>query len=453
MRFGTGSAGSRRWFGMTEMAVSPLVASERARKGPRSFDGAVLLSGATVASGVLAYAYHVLAARVLGPESYGLVAVLWAALFLLVVVLFRPLEQTTSRALADRLARGQEVRSVLRAMLRIYLVLALAIGVVGALGWGLIGDRLFLGDSFYTGSLVVGLAAYGVAYVARGVFAGAGWFNGYALLLVSDGAVRVVVVVPLLLVASRDLAAAAMVAAAAGSVLLPVLVGRRVLGPLVAKGVSSGEGSPFHVGAAVAFAWPAAVIAVADQVLVNGGPLLVMLGGGANVGKIAGLVFAATMLVRIPVFVFQGLATSMLPNLTRLHATAEGARFRRAVWRAAAGLAGVAAVIVVTAATIGPAALQAVYGSEYTSGRLELALLGVGVGCYLATSTFSQALLALDCGRVAALGWMASAVVFLGVYAVVPGEALFRVSTAFAVGTAAAVPLLGLALTRRGRQG
>jgi O-antigen/teichoic acid export membrane protein len=443
----TGSAGIRRWFGVTEMAVNPPVAAERALRAPRSFDGAVLLSGATVASGIFAYAYHVLAARVLGPEAYGLVAVLWAALFLLVVVLFRPLEQTTSRALADRLARGHEVRSVLRAMFWIYLVLAVAIGIVGALGWGLIGDRLFLGDSFYTAALVVGLAAYGVAYVARGVFAGARWFNGYALLLVSDGAVRVAVVVPLLFVASRDLAAAAMVAAAVGSVALPVLVGRRVLAPLVRRG----EGSPFHVGAAVAFAWPAAVIAVADQVLVNGGPLLVMLGGGANVGKIAGLVFAATMLVRIPVFVFQGIATSMLPNLTRLHATAERALFRRAVLRAAGGLAGVAAVIAVTAAAIGPEALQVVYGSDYTAGRLELALLGVGVGCYLATSTFSQALLALDRGRTAALGWVVSAVVFLGAYAVIPGEALFRVSTAFALGTAVAVPLLGYALLHRRR--
>jgi O-antigen/teichoic acid export membrane protein len=429
------------------MAVNPPVAAERARRAPRTFDGAVLLSGATVASGILAYAYHVLAARVLGPEAYGLVAVLWAALFLLVVVLFRPLEQTTSRALADRLARGHEVRSVLRAMFWIYLVLAVAIGIVGAIGWGLIGDRLFLGDSSYTAALVVGLAAYGVAYVLRGVCAGAGWFNGYALLLVSDGAVRVLFVVPLLFVASRDLAAAAMVAAAVGSVALPVLIGRRVLGPLVHRG----EGSPFHVGAAVAFAWPAAVIAVADQVLVNGGPLLVMLGGGANVGKVAGLVFAATMLVRIPVFVFQGIATSMLPNLTRLHATAERALFRRAVLRAAGGLAGVALVIVVTAAAIGPEALQAVYGSEYTAGRLELALLGVGVGCYLATSTFSQALLALDCGRIAALGWVISALVFLVAYALIPGEALFRVSTAFALGTAVAVPLLGYALVHRRR--
>ena len=281
----------------------------------------------------------------------------------------------------------------------------------------------------------------------RGVFAGAGWFNGYALLLVSDGAVRVAVVVPLLFVASRDLAAAAMVAAAVGSVALPVLVGRRVLRPLVNRG----EGSPFHVGAAVAFAWPAAVIAIADQVLVNGGPLLVMLGGGENVGKVAGLVFAATMLVRIPVFVFQGLATSMLPNLTRMHATAERARFRRAVLRAAGGLAGVALVIAVTAAAIGPEALQAVYGSDYTAGRLELALLGVGVGFYLATSTFSQALLALDSGRIAALGWIVSAAVFLVAYALISGEALFRVSTAFALGTAVAVPLLGYALIHRRR--
>jgi O-antigen/teichoic acid export membrane protein len=440
-------AGARWWREVTEIAVTPPVAAERPLKRARTFDGALLLSGATVASGVLAYAYHVLAARVLGPEAYGLVAVLWAALFLLVVVLFRPVEQTTSRAFADRLARGQEVRSVLRAMLRIYLTIALAIGIAGALGWGVVRDRLFLGDGFYVWALLLALAAYGLAYILRGVCAGAGWFGGYALLLTTDGAVRVAVVLPLLVVGSRDLAAAAMVAAAAGSVVLPVWVGRRVLRPLARRG----EGASFHVGAAVAFAWPAAVIAIADQVLVNGGPLLVMLGGGEDVGKVAGLVFAATMLVRVPVFVFQGLATSLLPNLTRLHATAERARFRRAVLRVVGALAVCAAVIVLAAAVVGPEAMELVYGSEYQAGRLELALLGIGVGCYLATSTFSQALLALDCGRIAALGWIVSSAVFLVAYAVAPGEPLFRVAVAFAVGTAVAVPLLGLALVHRGR--
>ncbi len=154
------------------MAVAHSVASER--KAPRTFDGAALLSGATLASGVFAYAYHVLAARILGPEAYGLVAVLWAALFLLVVVLFRPLEQTTSRAIADRLARGHEVRSVLRAMFRIYLVVAVAVGVAGAAGWSLVADKLFLGDGFFVGALLVALAAYGVAYLLRGLCAGLG---------------------------------------------------------------------------------------------------------------------------------------------------------------------------------------------------------------------------------------------------------------------------------------
>lgn len=441
----SGFTGEDRLRAMTDMTVEAVASSDRVRAKPRTFDGAALLSGATLASGVLAYAYHVLAARLLGPEAYGLVAVLWAALFLLVVVLFRPLEQTTSRALAHRLARGQEVRSVLRAMLRIYLAVAAVVTVAGALGWGTIADELFLGDGFFVGALLTGLAAYGVAYVLRGVCAGLGWFNGYGLLLVTDGAARIAVVVPLAFVASRDLAAAAMVAAAVASVVLPVAVGRRVLGSLA----RSGDGTPFRVGAAVAFAWPAAVIAIGDQIVVNGGPLLVMLGGGEDVGKVAGLVFAATMLVRIPVFIFQGLATSLLPNLTRLHAAAEQAFFRRAVLRATAGLAGCAALIVLAVSLVGPQAMQLVYGEEYVTGRLELALLGVGVGCYLATSTFSQALLALDRGRLAAAGWAVSSLVFLAAYVVAPGGALMRVAIAFAVGTATAVPLLGLGLARR----
>lgn len=433
---------------MSDVAVAPAGVEPR-RPAARTFDGAGLLSGATVASGVLAYAYHVLAARTLGPDAYGLVAVLWAALFLLVVVLFRPAEQTTSRAIADRLARGLGARSVLRAVAIVYGGVAVALLVGAAVAWPLLRDRLFLGDSFFAASLVAALLAYGFAYVLRGVCAGVGWFGGYALLLVTDGVVRVLVCVPLLLVASRDLAAAAMVAAAVASVVVPVAVGRRALATTVRD---RGDGESFRCGAVVAFAWPAAVIAVADQVLVNGGPVLVMLGGGAGVSSTAAVVFAATMLVRIPVFVFQGLATSLLPNLTRLHAGGDAEALRRAALRAAGALAGCAAVIVAAAAAAGPEAMQLVYGPEYGAGRLELALLAVGVGCYLAIATFSQALLALDAGRAAAACWCACAVTFVAVYAVSGGGALFRVAVAFAAGTAVGVPLLARALGRR-RQG
>lgn len=433
---------------MSEVAASPALAAARTRGRTRTLDGAWLLSGATVASGVLAYAYHVLAARSLGPEGYGLVAVLWAALFLAVVVLFRPLEQTTSRAFADRLARGEEVRTVLRAVALMYVGLSILILAAGAAAWSVLRDRLFLGDSLFVGALLIGTVVYGAAYVLRGVCGGSRWFRGYALLLVADGGVRLAVAAPLVFVASRDLAAAAAAAAAVGGLVLPVVVGRRLLRGVLARQ----SGQRFRSRTAVAFALPATVIAAADQVLVNGGPLLVMLGGGPDASKVAGVVFAATMLVRVPVFVFQGLATSLLSNLTSLHAAAETALFRRAVVQASTGLAACTAVLVVGAAALGPEAMQLVYGPEYIVGRLELALLGVGVGCYMATATFSQALLALDSGRLAAAGWVASAIAFLVLYAALSGDALMRVAVAFALATAAAVVLLALSLARRVRR-
>jgi rhodanese-related sulfurtransferase len=72
------------------------------------------MSIGTLASGVLAYAFNVLAARALGPAAYSAVGALWGGMFLLAVLLFRPIEQTISRAVADKIARGEDGRGVLR---------------------------------------------------------------------------------------------------------------------------------------------------------------------------------------------------------------------------------------------------------------------------------------------------------------------------------------------------
>ncbi len=184
------------------------------------------------------------------------------------------------------------------------------------------------------------------------------------------------------------------------------------------------------------FAAPASVIAASDQLLVNGGSLLVMVEGGPHASRTAGIVFAATMLVRVPVYVFQGLAASLLPNLTHLNVVADARRFRRAVAQATGTLLLVGAAIVAAAALFGPQSMGLLYGSGFDAGRSELVLLGAGVGFYLAASTLSQALLALDAGGRAAICWTIAAVLFVGLYWAVPGEALMRIAVAFAVATA-----------------
>ena len=97
---------------MTLATVACGRGAPRPQRRGAALGGAWLLPAATIVSGVLTYAFHIVAARNLGPAAYGQIAVLWGAMFLIAIVLFRPVEQTTSRAVADRLARGEEVRWV-----------------------------------------------------------------------------------------------------------------------------------------------------------------------------------------------------------------------------------------------------------------------------------------------------------------------------------------------------
>jgi O-antigen/teichoic acid export membrane protein len=411
--------------------------------------GAWVVSGSMLASGLLIYVFHVLAARSLGAVAYGQIAVLWAAMFVVVIVLFRPLEQTTARALADRHARGEEVRTVVRAVAALCCAMLVALTAGYLLRWGAIGDRLFLGDDTMTTLLLAGIVAYAIAYVSRGIVTGARWFGGYGLGLMADAVARIAIAAPLVYVASKSAAAAAVTLAGLVGALVPLYVGRGRLRAFLGGG---GASARFELRSALAFAAPASVIAAADQLLVNGAPLLVILDEGAHASKIAGLVFAATMLVRVPVYVFQGVAASILPNLTRLQVLEDPHGFRRAVLQTAGYLLAAGAVILAFAALLGPESMRFLYGEDFDAGRTELVLLGAGVASYLAATTFSQALLALDRGVGAASAWTVCAVLFVSLYFVAPGEPLMRISIAFVLATLVDLILLAAFLVRTTRR-
>lgn len=405
--------------------------------------GAWLLSAAMLVSGALTYAFHLLVARTLGPADFGRIAVLWAAVFLAATAIFRPLEQTTARAVADRLARGEDARSVLRSVAVVCLAgIGLTVCVTAA-AWGPVTDRLFQGDDFLTAMFLVGVVLFSVVYVGRGLLGGVRWFRGYAASLCIDGVVRMLMAAPLVFVASERLAAVAVVGAGVVGIGAPLAARAGDLRRLL----TGGAVAPFPIRAAVVFAAPASVISLVDQTLVNGGPLLVAASGGPHATTAAGLVFAATMIVRAPVYVFQGLGASLLANLTHLNATADSARMRAAVIRIASIMFVAGAVTLALAVAVGPILLRKLFGPAYIADRMQLGALGAGVGVYLAASTLSQALLASDRGGRASLAWLGSLGVFLAVYALTPGVPLSRIGAAFLAAAVTNFILLAAAAT------
>jgi O-antigen/teichoic acid export membrane protein len=431
---------------ITEAPLAAAPHTPAAERAPRAVSGAALLSGATVASGVLTYAFLVLAARELGPAAYGRIGALWGAMFITAIVFFRPLEQTLSRSIADRRARGEEVRSVAVAVGVLAVVLVGGIVLVAALAWGQLTERLFGGQSMLTALLVAGIVFYGLSYIVRGLVGGVLWFNGYGINLLADGLGRLVLGLPLLFVASTVSAGIAVAGAGLIAAIAPLLAGRRRLGTVLDRG----PGERFEPRRAFRFALPACAIAASDQLLVNGAPLLVMAGGGPRATKMAGLAFAATMLVRAPVYVYQGVAAAILPNLTRLNAT-DGLRTLRAeVVRTARLLVGLALIVIAACTLAGPVGMRILYGGEYSASRSVFLALGIGVAFYLVGATLSQAMLAVDAGRQAAGVWIASAAALAASYAALPGSELLRVGMSFAVGSFVLVVGLSVLLVREG---
>ncbi|WCB95823.1 hypothetical protein DSM104299_04574 [Baekduia alba] len=417
----------------TALATPEAVPAEARRPRLEAVDkrDAALMSVGTLASGVLAYAFNVLAARTLGPDVYGGVGALWAGMFLLAVLLYRPLEQTLSRAISDQVARGGDARPVVRSAARLAAVVAVVSTVVLLALWGPITDGLFGGRAVLTAALVLGLAGYGVSYFVRGLMGGVRWFGGYGVLLFADGAIRVVVALPLIFIASPAIAAAAIALAAIGGAVAPGLMDRRTTLHLIAG--EGGDAEPYPLGSAIRFAAPAAVIAGCEQILVSGGPLLVLIAGGPHADHDAGVLFAATLLVRAPVFVFQGIQASLLPNLTTFEANGERARLNRATVTVALILTGFSALVAAGALAIGPFAMSVMFGAGFEAGRVDLAAMAVGIGGFLAAGTFCQALLARGRAGRAAVGWALAAIAFIALELLLPGSAFHRVSFAFGI--------------------
>jgi O-antigen/teichoic acid export membrane protein len=390
-------------------------AGEAARRYGRT---ASLLSVAVGVTGFMVYLYFAFASRALDPDEYGQITVLWVAVYFIVATVYRPVEQLLSRTIAERHAREGFRGRPLRVAATIEGGIALTITAAALILRDPIQDELLEGDATLYWIFVVAVVAYAASFFARGYFAGHRRFGLYSIVLLADALARVAFPLAVLIgiASGQSVVAIGLIAGPLTSLaVLPVIV-RAVLR---ARAVDAGERAPapeipeFTLAHGWGFAGSVLLIMLSEQVFLSSGALFVFEASGAAA---AGFIWNVLMLARAPAYLFQAVATSLLPHLTRLRYRPEaggeqafGLSVRITLAAVLALAVGVALVVLVA----GPTLMQVAFGDNFSYDRAGLLIVTVGMGFYLAAATLTQAALAQGQARRASIRWIACAGAFV----------------------------------------
>jgi O-antigen/teichoic acid export membrane protein len=369
-------------------------------------------------AGLLTYLYFALASHQLDPTQYGEIVVLWSAAFVAICVLYRPVEQLLSRTLAEREAHGEPIGGTSR----VAALIQTSVGAVCVLATLALReplqDDLLSGNETLYWILVATLAAYAAAFFARGFLAGRRRFRDLAALILADSVTRVMFALAVTLgIATGQIAIAVGIAVAPCLCLFVVPIAMRSRPdppPSTAdvpphRALTFGKGSDFAVAVFL--------IMLSEQIFLSSGPLLVQASLGAAA---AGFIFNVIMLLRAPVFLFQGVALSLLPHLARLRAGMaeddQGA-FGHSIRVTLVAIGAFTALVCLVVLLAGPELMQIAFGDKFSYDRTGLLLVALAIGPYLAATTLSQAALARGQVRRAAACWIACSIGFLAWYA------------------------------------
>ncbi len=444
--------------------------------------GARILSVGIASTGLLTLAYFSISSHVLDESEASRIALLWSVMFVIISVIYRPIEQLLSRTIAERRARGQ-AEHPLRVPMAIQAGFALAFLLVALLFKEQLINNVFDHYRALYDVLVFGTLAYAGSYFARGWLAGHEYFALYGGLVLMESVSRLCFALAVALgITSGQTAVALGIAAAplVSLIVVPAAFARRgrerregeeqpagygadtaLAGPITADEADAALAGPGTEGVQEALAhdelslrrgtgfagWVSGIM-LSEQTLLNAAVLTVA--ATAADKALVGVVFDVLLIARAPLQLFQAIQTSLLPHLTGLETTSGHAAFARAIRITVLAIAAFAAAVALALLAIGPFVMGHLFGQHYSYGRLGLAVVGVGMGLHLVSGALNQAALARNRARAAALCWGLAACAFLA-WMLTPAVADQLTRTE--IGYAGATALLALLLWTLYRQG
>ena len=434
-------------------------------------DGTIPVAIALLIAGIATFAFvRIGTVAVGGEEEFKPIVSLWFATFALAPGFFLPLEQELGRALAHRRAIGDGSAPVVRKVVRLSAALVAIIVLVILAASPVIASSYFDGDWLMVIALLATFVAFAPAHLARGICSGSGRFRDYALIMGSDGVIRIALTVLLAIIGIKaaglyGLAIAVSPLFAVGYVwyrgaLKPFPRYRSVDGhvpeddQVVPDGyVAYDVDDPIDEGSAAEWnevtpnlGW-LLLGSVFAAALLNAGPITATLLANDNEGDFVTRFSFGVLLARIPLFLFQAVQAALLPGLSRLAARGELVEFRAGLVRLAYLVIAVGVVGTAGAFVLGPFAAEVVYEVDL-SGR-TLAMLALASSFYMLALAIGQAVIALKGHALVALGWGIGVVTFVVVTWISSDELFRRIELGLLFSSIAALCAFTIALRQR----
>jgi O-antigen/teichoic acid export membrane protein len=387
-------------------------------------------------TGVITYAYFLIASHVLSKPDYGQITVLWSAVFITISTLYRPIEQLLSRHISERRVKGEPISQPMRVASTIQLGLSLFFAIVALALRGPIQDTLLEGNEALYWVFFSSVLFYAASYFARGFLAGEQRFGLFVALILSESCFRTIfaVLVAVSILSGQSAVAIGITAAPALSLLVvpfafarraqkenrgsPDMPGREAEdmseSPDSDHNLTQSESGDFSFRDGGGFAGAVLLIMFSEQAFLNAGPLITR---GLQGAAAAGFIFNVLMLARAPLQLFQSVSTSILPHLTKLHASEardSDREFAKTVRIVLLGITAFTLLVVVVVLIAGPKLMQIAFSNKFTYDREGLLLVSVGMGLYLSSVTVNQACIAQGQVRRAAARWITCAALFIG---------------------------------------
>jgi O-antigen/teichoic acid export membrane protein len=374
----------------------------------------------TLIAAVAAYLFQLIAGRVLGPTEFAPITVLWTIQFLVLTIVFVPMEQLTIRRLS--------VAEPDAAPWRLFIGVILAAVIVSTTFAAATLDRLLEGEPVYLAIVAALIAGYGGFALARGLLAGHRRFKEYGLSTLAESALRLALAV--LLLAAGVGAVGLAWTLVAGSLVVWIWL------PLRHEPRRTGQVSPLSGTGLATFVAANA----ASQTIVAAGPLVV---GALHATSAEVSVFFETFLLfRAPLTVAYSLIARILPPFTRF--VQSGNRHIIRVWAFRLGALGAigGGLGYAVGRVIGPDVVSFLLGSEFRPTDTLAAYAAAGVAIATVALFSQQILIAMRSTGKLAVSWMvglAAAAITVGLAG---GRPSVRVGAGFLVGEVVAFGLI-----------